>query len=414
MMRDPFFDADFLKQMEHVQQQEEGLDQNGTPQEGFPFIEPSELEAIRAARPASTRIFELSEKTTLADKFLGAWLGRAAGCQLGKPVEGMKRADIETYLRAADAYPLLDYIPLLDPPPVKFVVYAPQATRGNFVEMTRDDDVDYTILGLHILEQYGADFTTENVADTWLALLPYHMVFTAERAVYRNLINGLEIPEAAVYANPYREWIGAQIRADGFAYSVAGMPELAAEFAWRDARLSHVKNGIYGEMWAAAMIAVAFTEAEASRDTAIRLIEAGLEQIPANCRLSSAIRSLMTASQDIADWRDAWDLINRDYGHYHWVHTINNALIVALALLYGEGDFTHSIGIAVMGGWDTDCNGATVGSVLGAIYGASKIPEHWTTPLNNRTRSAVIGYDGSQFTDLAQRSLQVHQSLQEK
>jgi ADP-ribosylglycohydrolase len=239
------------------------------------------------------------------------------------------------------------------------------------------------------------------------------MVFTAERIAYHNLINGLSSDQAGNWRNPYREWIGAQIRADGWAYGAAGLPEKAAEYAWRDARLSHSKNGIYGEMWSAAMIAAAFGELpENLSPQRIRtLIEIGLSQIPANCRLSAALHDLLNWRDEYSNWRDAWNRINAHYGHYHWVHTINNALLVALGLLYGAGDFSKSIGIAVMGGWDTDCNGATVGSVLGAILGARALPSRWTAPLHDRARSALVGFDGSHFSDLAARSLRIQQNI---
>jgi ADP-ribosylglycohydrolase len=438
-MGDPFLDRQFLLKMELVQRQEEGCETAGiherlnkhqqlTAEEietfyrelealpvraEFPYDEPSDLAEIIARRPNGPRRLPCPHDEVMADKLKGAWWGRAAGCQLGKPVEGMPRHDIETYLKAAGAYPLDDYVPLLETPPVKVMVSAPQSTRGNFREMARDDDIDYTILGLHILEKYGTEFSTQDVADTWLSLLPYHMVFTAERVTYRNLVNDMPAEQAGRWRNPYREWIGAQIRADGWAYGAAAYPEKAAEFAWRDARLSHVKNGIYGEMWAAALIAGAFgiQTAHPTLQEIERLIRIGLSEIPARCRLAEAVEQVITWRQETDDWREAWERINSRYGHYHWVHTINNALLVTLGLLHGDGDFSRSICIAVMGGWDTDCNGATVGSVLGALLGANRLPDRWIAPLNDTARSAVIGYDGSRFSDLAQGSLHINRQL---
>ncbi|HEY8346983.1 MAG TPA: ADP-ribosylglycohydrolase family protein, partial [Symbiobacteriaceae bacterium] len=60
---------------------------------------------------------------------------------------------------------------------------------------------------------------------------------------------------------------------------------------------------------------------------------------------------------------------------------------------------------AVMGGWDTDCNGATVGSVIGVMLGASKLPAKWIAPLNNRVRSSLKGFDNITFDELARRTL---------
>lgn len=377
----------------------------------FPYHEPSDLEGIRAARPDGPRKYARPNEVTLSDKMLGAWLGRAAGCLLGKPVEGLHHDKVEQYLKAVGEYPLNDYMPLIVPLPDGLTLHhsAPVSTRGNFDAMPRDDDIDYTILGLHLLEQHGENFTTQDVANAWLALLPYHMVYTAERIAYRNLVNEMPLEQAAIFRNPYREWIGAQIRADGWGYGAAAWPEKAAEFAWRDACVSHVKNGIYGEMWAAAAIAAAFHFDLHSPEDIRKVIEIGLSEIPANCRLSEAINDVLSWPK--TDWQTAWSKINEKYGHYHWVHTINNALIVVLGLLYGDGDYSQSICIAVMGGWDTDCNGATVGSILGAMMGAKALPERWTQPLNDRMRSAVIGFDSSTFSNLAERSVMVNRVI---
>jgi ADP-ribosylglycohydrolase len=74
------------------------------------------------------------------------------------------------------------------------------------------------------------------------------------------------------------------------------------------------------------------------------------------------------------------------------------------ALVYGEGDFQQSVCNVVMGGWDTDSNGATVGSVAGTMAGAKQLPGKWIAPLNNRIRSSMFGFDNSAIDQLAMRT----------
>jgi len=377
-----------------------------------------------AERPGKIEriVVNLSDED-LFDKIYGGWLGRCAGCLLGKPVEGLNREQIEMWLKIANAYPLEDYFPPINdlsedaPKWLRNRLFHLDSMlkktgmgvlRGQISCMARDDDIDYTIINLHVLENYGLNFTTINVGEVWLHLLPYMQVYTAERAAYRNLVNGLEPPETAIYMNPYREWIGAQIRADMWGYVAPGNPELAAELAYRDARLSHLKNGIYGEMFISAMISATFTISNIEE-----IIEIGLSVIPKKSRLAEAIRDVMRLSKEYEDWKDVWNKISEKYGHYHFVHTINNAAIVTMGLLYGEGDYGKSISISVMGGWDTDCNGATTGSIIGVILGAKNLPDKWIKPLNNHVKSFVIGYNDSKISDLAERTLRIAKNFLE-
>jgi ADP-ribosylglycohydrolase len=269
--------------------------------------------------------------------------------------------------------------------------------------MARDDDMDYTLLGLHIMETHGPAFTTGNVGAEWMNTLPYHRVYTAETIAYRNLVMDMEPPATATYRNPYREWVGAQIRADFWGYVAAGMPELAAEFAWRDAALSHTRNGIYGEMWMAATIAAAF--ATKDMETAIRV---GLSEIPAECRLSIALDETIEWCKQDGDFEKTLDRVRGAVGNYHPVHTINNAALVAVGLMYGQGSLGATICHAVVGGWDTDCNGASAGSVVGAMLGANALPYEWVGCLNDTLHSALSGVDTGRphrFTDLARRTV---------
>ncbi len=377
---------------------------------GYEFVEPSDLAGIRKQRPRAPKTpqFRMTDRALL-DRLHGAWLGRCAGCLLGKPVEGIRSHQLWPYLKATRQYPLGGYI-------------SPKAPKKTFERcgiddsrrqrlnipftagcMPEDDDTNYTIVGLALLKNHGRDFTPQHVGDFWLRNIPYYHVCTAERVAYRNLSMGLAPPASAVTWNPYREWIGAQIRADFFGYVAAGNPALAAEFAWRDASISHVRNGVYGEMWVAAMLAAA-----PMLDDPAAVIKAGLAQVPRRCRLARQIervaacrRAGLSAAEMEADIHQRWDEANP----HHWCHTISNAEIVAMALLWGELDFGRTVSIAVQACFDTDCNGATAGSVAGMMLGAKRLPARWIGPLHDTLETGVAGYYRVRVSDLAGQTL---------
>ncbi|WP_223693399.1 ADP-ribosylglycohydrolase family protein [Leifsonia poae] len=370
---------------------------------GWEYVEPDSLEGIEATLGAQQPERTIAE-ATLRDKINAAWLGRIAGCNVGKPVEWGSHwtaQHIREYLELADAYPLRDYVPVLDPMPAGFQLTEcwPETTRGNVKGSARDDDIDYPILALHLLETHGLALRTEDVGAAWTRLFPIEQVFTAERAAYVNLVEGFAVPEVARRRNPYREWIGAQIRGDVFGYVYAGRPWEAAKLSYRDAALSHVGNGVYGEMWAAALVAAAFT-ASSAQDA----VEQSLAVVPPQSRLAEALRHVLRLKESGVSWDTALAELQAAYGHYSWVHTINNAAAVAAALLWSDDDFVTGVGRIVMSGWDTDSNGATVGSVLGVLTGTQNLPEHLIAPLENRTRSALFGFDNSVISDLAERT----------
>jgi ADP-ribosylglycohydrolase len=376
----------------------------------YRFDEPSDLEGIRAARPSHRPELPRLSLTPeqLEDKVYGAWAGRCVGCLLGKPVEGWHTTKMWPYLKETGRWPLSDLFRFGDASSEMQEKYDIHR-RGDFADlihgMPEDDDTNYTTTGLAILKQHGPDFTPEHVAEFWLANIPILHTFTAERIAYRNLCLQIPPPASATFRNPYREWIGAQIRADFWGYAAAGNPELAAEFAWRDASVSHVKNGIYGEMWAAAMIAAAFVT-----DDIPTILKAGLGQIPEKCRLADYIESVMEWHEIEVDYdtsvRRVHEMWDEKSGH-GWCHTISNAMIVALGLLYGEHDYGRSICRAVQPCFDTDCNGATVGSILGIIHGRKALPGKWIDVIDDTLHTGVAGYHTVRLSDITKDSVKV-------
>ncbi len=409
-----------LEDLRHQPAAQELLDKTiALPQKaGFAYHEPSDLEGIRQARPADRPMLPrlALDDAQLEDKVYGAWTGRCVGCLLGKPVEGWRRPRMWGYLKDLNRWPLADFFRYDAATPEARAKYDLDNDWTNRflidfqTSMPEDDDTNYTTTGLAILKKHGPDFTPTDVANFWLGEIPILHTCTAERVAYRNLCQLIAPPDSATFRNPYREWIGAQIRADFWGYAAPGDPERAAEFAWRDACISHVKNGLYGEMWAAAMIAAAFVT-----DDMPTIIRAGLGQIPARCRLASAIEDILEWYEVEVDYDTAvyrvHEIWNEDRAH-DWCHTISNAMIVAIGLLWGEHDYAKTICRAVQACFDTDCNGATTGSILGILHGRKALPAAWTDVIHDTLHTGVAGYHTVSLADITRDSLAVIERVQ--
>ncbi|MDQ3404367.1 MAG: ADP-ribosylglycohydrolase family protein [Actinomycetota bacterium] len=363
--------------------------------------EPDGLAEILAlARPVPTR----TRPADFDDRVHGAWLGRAAGCLLGKPVEKIPREGIRAIAQDTGNWPIAGYFTEvgLDPDIAARYPWNRRSRATSLVEnidgMPEDDDLNFPLIALDLLERHGDAFTTDDVARSWLANLPGGRVFTAERITYRNLLDGYEPEVAGTVHNPFRDWIGAQIRTDVYGWTHPGDPMTAARLAWTDARLTHGRNGLYGAMFAAAACSAAVVASDVRE-----VIEVGLSVVPPDSRFAAAIT--FGAGLDTQSTEDAMDVIHDRYGHLHWVHVLNNAAVLAYALVRGGGDYAATITTAVTGGWDTDSVGATAGSLAGALTGAAALPGQWIDPLRNRLASNVPGFDGIGFDALTARTV---------
>ncbi|MBT3149660.1 ADP-ribosylglycohydrolase family protein [Streptomyces sp. CHD11] len=334
-----------------------------------------------------------------------AWLGRAVGCLLGKPVEKLPLTAIRHLAQAAGNWPLTTYFTARGVPGDLLARHpwnrrsASTSLAENIDGMPEDDDLDHPLLVLLLLQRHGRTFTTSDVARVWLDELPAGRAFTAERVAYRNLLSGLEPPLTARHRNPFREWIGALIRADMHGWTNPGDPAAAAEQAHRDATLTHTGNGVYAAMFTAAVIATAAT----GDHDVHACLRTGLAVVPPRSRLAGAVRQGIRLAHEHADFQTVVDLLHHTHAStHHWVHAIPNTALIAAALTHADGDFTGSICRAVSGGWDTDSAGATAGSVAGLLAGSpDALPERWTAPLKNRLATSVGDFHGTGFDTLA-------------
>jgi ADP-ribosylglycohydrolase len=346
------------------------------------------------------------------ERIRSAWAGRISGCQLGKAVEVLSirqgHEGLTSYLREAGALPLRDYVPLIGGTVVEFT--GRTSCRGEISRSEPDDDINYTVLALMLLERCGLGLSTEEVARAWLRFLPAASIWTAERFAYRTLLEradelfaygtppGFDLAECA--RNEYSDWIGAQIRADMYGWVCPGRPQLAADLARRDAALSHSGDGVHGAAFVAALGAA--IPAARSLEEAV---DVAYDHIPGGTGASEAVgfaRSLIGAD-------DAVERIHQRYEELSPVHTVNNLALVVWALLSRQHDYSAAVGDVVAAGWDTDCNGATVGGLWG--LSGRPIPEHWTAPWQGRVAVTLAGVGELRLEDLVARTVAVAERI---
>ncbi len=364
--------------------------------------EPNDLKSIRELRPSGPRrIWDSFDKQRYMDRIEGALLGRFAGCILGAPVEFWPVEKMQALAKEnGDDFPPTDYWSYVPEPERKRY----PSEKGKIKLYTRDglngvpvdDDIVYTILGLLIAEEFGLEFTTADVGQAWVRYLPF--AFSAEDMACKNLKKGISPLKCAEKNNPYREWIGAAIRSDPWGYIAVGWPERAATMAYRDAYISHRRQGIYGEMFFAAVISAAFVF-----DDAMEAVKVGLTEIPCDCAFAKAVRWALKVAPEIKNYKQARRAVDEKFKGMHGVHVIINACLTIFGLKIGNKDFTKVIGQTVAMGLDNDCTAATAGSIAGAILGKKGIPEYWYKNFNDTVYSYLIGKKKFRISKLAKR-----------
>ncbi|AUS97883.1 hypothetical protein CDQ84_00400 [Clostridium thermosuccinogenes] len=314
------------------------------------------------------------------EKVYAGLLGKVIGVRHGSNIEGWTYEDIKKVYGEIE-----DYL-------------------FTFKNFAADDDTNGSMFFIRALEDYThtRDLTAEQIGLTWLNYVPYEHSFlwwggygiSTEHTAYLNLRNGIMAPRSGSIeqnGEDVAEQIGGQIFIDTWGLVVPGDYKLAAEYAEKAASVSHDGNGKYGGMFIAACISAAFVEQDIRK-----IIEAGLSVIPEDCEYVRMARDVIRFYDRYpCNWRDCFRFVKENYGYDKYpgaCHIIPNSAVIIISLLYSEGDFSKAINICNMCGWDTDCNVANVGTIMGVRNGLSGIDFKWRKPVNDLLIcSSVIG-----------------------
>jgi len=362
--------------------------------------EPNDLHAVRALRPAGPRrMWPAFDASVYRDRLEGALLARMAGCTLGAPVEFWSIESMKNLARENnERFPPKDYWSYVPDPFKKRYQLSPRQayTRTHMDGVPVDDDIAYTLLGLLVVEDHGPKFTVADNGKAWIKYLPY--ACTAEDIALKNLKKGVPASQAGAKDNPYCEWIGADIRSDPWGYMAPAYPEFAADMAYRDAYISHRRNGVYGEMYFSAVIAAAFAV-----NDPVEALEIGLTEIPRSCAMAQAVRWALTEAPKIRNYKQARAAVDKKFAGMHGVHTILNACLTIWGVTIGGLDLDKVLGETVAMGLDNDCTAATAGSIVGAVVGKKGVATHWTKSFNNTVHSYLIKKPNFRIDDLVNR-----------
>ena len=312
--------------------------------------------------------------TIFKDKIYGCWAGKNIGGVLGAPFEG-KRG-------------------LLD---ISF--YAQDLTNGP----PPNDDLDLQIIWLAAVERYGRNVNASILGEYWLSyVIPNWVEYGMGK---NNLRAGLVPPLSGFVDNNYKDSCGCFIRSEIWACLAPGHPEIAVRYAYEDAIVDHADEGLYGEIFCAAIQSAAFVESDKDR-----LLDIGLSYIPSNCSVARCIKEARRCYKERVSFSDMRDTIHavapgsfgiqskkrKDIAPEDFVGSLpgfdapENIGYTIAAWYYGEGDFGKSLCMAVNCGEDTDCTAATLGALMGIISGGGALPKDWTAPIDDKIVTMCI------------------------
>jgi len=167
----------------------------------------------------------------------------------------------------------------------------------------------------------------------------------------------------------------------------------AARLAHEDARVSHTANGIYGGIFSAVLVALAFQHQDPQE-----LIRLAMGWLPQRSEYYSVANECLKIISAEPDYRQAWQVLDRRFKEFNWIHAYPNLAADLIALWFGGGDFTESFKILAYAGMDVDCNAGLIGNILGVI---KPVPGKWSAPLNDLLETYLPGKERLSIRELA-------------
>lgn len=323
------------------------------------------------------------------ERVYAGWIGKCAGVRFGAPIENWTYEEIKENLGE-----LSGYLPL---------------TPGKLFKP--DDDTAFPMVLARAVRDWSGEVTADTFAEGMLNYLGDQKGtlwwggygVSTEHTAYLNLANGIPASlsgSSKLNGKTLSEQIGGQIFSDIWGMMYPCNPSQAADISSLASSISHDGEGLVGARFIAALASLAFRFT-----TPRQLVADALKQIPRESEYAAVVRAILEFHLDPkTTWHDAYNLVYKDFGYGKYsgvVPIVPNAGIIVLALLYGEGDFSRTLCIGNMCGWDTDCNVGNLGAIMGIAVGLDGIDDKWREPMHDElVLASVVGADN--YLDIAE------------
>ncbi len=371
---------------------------------GWEFVEPFAWDEVFVEMELDDSVaVQAVDDQEAARRIVAGFHGSVAGCQLGKCLEiHPTLAELRDAMAPLGQWPLDDYVTA---EALENLGRRHQTgwTRGQSGPAWVDDDQNYTVLGMLVLEEFGPDFTHAQLRRLWELNLPTCTTWGPER-------RGLATWSVAAACRPTDEhhplhdllvygdlWCGAQIRADAYGYACPGSPALAAELAYRDATLNHFGTGAYATAWTAAAIALAYVI-----DDPVELFRQANRYTPQRSRFGKAMAQALGIVERAPDWLTAYEDIHRAFGNFGHCRVLQESATLINTARFAES-VGHGVCLQVMQGNDTDSYGATSGAILGVFFGPGHLEPRWLAPFDGRIEIGLAHFYETRIEAIAER-----------
>jgi hypothetical protein len=243
------------------------------------------------------------------DKVYGAWIGQIAGASYGFNFEGKARNVIQ-----------LDHF------------------LNKYDAAVVDDDYYYEMVALYGFERFGPAMTVEQLGDMWKEYRAG--TWGSSEQARLALERGIKAPETG--SPRYNRWfhtIGPQFSSDIYGMISPGMVNLAGAVARKYSHVNGYAEGSDGAVFVAACISEAFFETNPAK-----IVYQAAQLIDPRSNYRKAIDFVLAGYEQRKPWRQIaagsearW---RPDYPQMN--NSVANGALVALGILYGDGDFLRS------------------------------------------------------------------------